>query len=485
MIDQENIGSRYVWKYDNENVLQSSVYIREVSLLIFMCLLIPQAFLKRHSDISVRVPERVSKARASITEKDIRTWFTDLENNLKFLGVEDVLKDPTRVFNTDETCIQLAPSTGKVIGETKWRNIYEVAPGAEKSTLTFLGTFSASGEMPTPMIIYPYQRLPKDIGERVPDDFLIGTSESGWMRSETFYEFMANAFIPWVDDNGIKKPVILFIDGHKTHVSLQVSALCEERQVILYLLPPNTTHILQPADVGAFRPLKHYWRQEVKDFQNENPNSVVRRRDVAPMIKKALSKIPKTAIVNGFRACDLCPLNPDNVDYAKCLDVEVIHTEETSPRPNSSSDNPTQDDIKTTLNVLNYFIGEKTINDCRMGQSVNVDFMELVKKITTYGNEPRNENKSSTLSAETLDVVDQNSASIISMSEQNDNDIDELPDINSNPLISIEPSHEILDEDGADTIEVQFSELDFLLSAVNHDPSGEDLVSSQRSSSGG
>ena len=33
--------------------------------------------------------------------------------------------------------------------------------------------------------------------------------------------------------------------------TMQVSKYCEENQVILYLLPPNTTHILQPADVEA------------------------------------------------------------------------------------------------------------------------------------------------------------------------------------------------------------------------------------------
>ena len=254
-----------------------------------------------------------------------------------------------------------------MIGIAKWKNVYEVAPGPEKSNLTFLGTFSASGEIVSPMVIYPYQRLPKDIKDRVPSDFVIGLSESGWMKSETFFEFMANAFIPWVDESGIKKPVILFVDGHQTHISLQVSSLCEEHQVILYLLPPNTTHILQPADVGAFRPLKHYWRQAVKQFQIENPNNVVQRRDVAPMLKKDLDKIPKSAITNGFRACGLCPLNPNNVDYTKCLDVEVVDEEGTSQ--NNNSDDPSCDEIKTTLKVLTHFVGERKMNECRAGQT--------------------------------------------------------------------------------------------------------------------
>lgn len=149
-----------------------------------------QAFLRRNKDISVRVPERVSKARVGITESAIRDWFKGLHDNLEAMNSLEILQDPTRIFNTDETCVQLCPETGKVLGVKSWRNIYEVAPGPEKSTLTFLGTFSATGEMPTPMIIYPYVRVPKDIRENVPESFFIGTSDSGWMKSETFYEFL-------------------------------------------------------------------------------------------------------------------------------------------------------------------------------------------------------------------------------------------------------------------------------------------------------
>ena len=149
-----------------------------------------QAFMRRHSGLSVRTPERVSKARAGVTERAIRDWFANLHTELSSMNALSLFEHPERVFNTDETCMQLAPSTGKVIGMKKWRNVYELAPGPEKSTLTFLGTFSASGEIPTPMIIYPYQRLPKDIQEKIPEDFEIGFSEKGWMTTATFYCFL-------------------------------------------------------------------------------------------------------------------------------------------------------------------------------------------------------------------------------------------------------------------------------------------------------
>ena len=273
--------------------------------------------------MSIRTPERVSKARAGVTEKNIRDWFLRLNNYIEENNLQEMMRDPSRIFNCDETCIRLCPDTGKVLGMRGWKNIYEVAPGPEKSTLTFLGTFGATGVNVTPMIIFPYVRLPRDIAQSVPSEFFMATTDSGWMKSETFYEYMANAFNPWLEEQNIIKPVIMFVDGHRTHLSMQISKFCEDNHIVLYLLPPNTTHMLQPADVGAFKPLKDFWRQEVIDFQRSNPNLVVKRRDVAPLLSKVLQKIPSSAIVNGFRATGLYPCDPNAIDYSKCLEVRI------------------------------------------------------------------------------------------------------------------------------------------------------------------
>lgn len=308
--------------------------------------------MKRHPNLSIRTPERVSKARCGVSEENIRAWFTNLRTNLEKMNALDVLNDPKRIFNMDESCIQLSPSTGKVIAMTGWKNIYEVAPGPEKSNLTFLGSFSAHGDIVAPMIIYPYYRVPKDIANAVPQSFTIGTSESGWMKAETFFEFIQNAFINYLVREKVQRPVILFVDGHKTHMSLQVSTLCEDNNIILYLLPPNTTHILQPADVGPFKPLKAYWRQTVVDFQRENPNCVVRRKNIAPLLEKVLQRITRDSITNGFRACGIYPFNPNAVDYSKCLDV--LHTEEDGNDPDTVDPEETQHNYEEALKVLKH-----------------------------------------------------------------------------------------------------------------------------------
>ena len=322
--------------------------------------------MRRHSSLSVRTPERVSKARVGITESSIREWFKELQLNIKDNNWENIFEDASRIFNSDESNIQLCPKTGKVIGLRGWKNVYELGPAPEKSTLTFLGTFSARGDIVQPMIIFPYLRVPKDIVRSVPNEFMIGATETGWMRSETFYEFISNGFIPYLDEHNIPKPVILFVDGHKTHLSMQVSKYCEENQVILYLLTPNTTHILQPADVSVFKPLKVYWRDEVHAFQRKNPNTVVRRADVGSMLLNVLRKVKPSSIINGFRVTGLYPLEPNNVDYTKCLDITV---EDENDIPDTQSPDTgggsSLNDYTIAKAIIIKEIGEETFNNCK------------------------------------------------------------------------------------------------------------------------
>ena len=103
-----------------------------------------QLFMNRHKELTVRTPERVSKARAGISKVFIERWFDELKANLEKLNAQNLMENPKRVYNLDETNLQLCPDTGKVIGIRGWKNIYEITPGPEKSTLTFIGNFNAS-----------------------------------------------------------------------------------------------------------------------------------------------------------------------------------------------------------------------------------------------------------------------------------------------------------------------------------------------------
>lgn len=71
-------------------------------------------FLKRHPQISVREAEGVTKARAVVTEEYIRSWFRDFQEFLDKNNCREIMENPSRIFNGDESGFALCPKTGTV-----------------------------------------------------------------------------------------------------------------------------------------------------------------------------------------------------------------------------------------------------------------------------------------------------------------------------------------------------------------------------------
>ncbi|KAJ8928694.1 hypothetical protein NQ314_018704 [Rhamnusium bicolor] len=105
-------------------------------------------------------------------------------------------------------------------------------------------------------------------------------------------------------------------------MTMQLSEFCDQNSIILYALPPNTTHILQPADVSIFKPLKTELKKTVTKWQTlpQNLNRSVTKIIFCQVFKEALDNTDmENHIQNGFRKCGLYPFDPNNVDYTKSI----------------------------------------------------------------------------------------------------------------------------------------------------------------------
>lgn len=67
-----------------------------------------KGFLKRHKEISCRVSQNLTKARADVTEIGIRDWFQRVQNYVDENQIQAIIEDPTRIFNCDETAFFLS-----------------------------------------------------------------------------------------------------------------------------------------------------------------------------------------------------------------------------------------------------------------------------------------------------------------------------------------------------------------------------------------
>nr|XP_022903903.1 uncharacterized protein LOC111416181 [Onthophagus taurus] len=196
-------------------------------------------------------------------------------------------------------------------------------------------SFSASGLTCAPLIIYPCKRIPEKISQTVKDpDWGIGRSDNGWMTAETFYYYVKNVFHRFLVKNNIQFPVLLFLDGHKSHLTYELSLLYNELNIEVIALYPNANRILQPCDVAVFRPIKMRWKRAVREFYEQNPGEVLYKMTFAPLLEKVLANnIKRDILINGFRACGLFPFNPDAIDYTKCLGNKNERPEIKMPPP--------------------------------------------------------------------------------------------------------------------------------------------------------
>lgn len=107
-------------------------------------------FLKRNPEITKKNTEIISKARAAVSEEKIRDWFEELDTYLINENCRNILDDPTRIFNCDETVLQICPKSGRVLGPRDIKDFYEVTQGHEKECITVLCMYSADGTVPPP-----------------------------------------------------------------------------------------------------------------------------------------------------------------------------------------------------------------------------------------------------------------------------------------------------------------------------------------------
>ena len=122
--------------------------------------------------------------------------------------------------------------------------------------------FNAFGDYLPPLIVYPGQRF-RDTGISDFPEATYGHSDNGWMDGELFVAWL-HQFESYVTAKQKTKPVLLFVDGHSTHMTRSTAQFCADKNIVLYCLLANATHILQPCDVGLFSPMKSAWKRSVK-----------------------------------------------------------------------------------------------------------------------------------------------------------------------------------------------------------------------------
>ena len=97
----------------------------------------------------------------------------------------------------------------------------------------------------------------------LPYDWTIGVSDNGWTNNELGITWLCTVFNKYTKDCTKGRYRLLVLDGHKSHITDEFKQFCRQNDIITLCMPPHSSHILQPLDVGCFSSLKNLYRQEV------------------------------------------------------------------------------------------------------------------------------------------------------------------------------------------------------------------------------
>ena len=114
---------------------------------------------------------------------------------------------------------------------------------------------------------------------------------------------------------------LLIIDGHESHNSLAFQNLCKESKIITLYMPPHSSHLLQPPDVGCFSPLKRAYGDEISGLARDHINHID-KITFLPAFRKAFERsFTEANIRASFRGAGVVPYDPGAV--LSKLDVKL------------------------------------------------------------------------------------------------------------------------------------------------------------------
>ena len=177
-------------------------------------------------------------------------------------------------------------------------------------------------------------------------------SDSGWVNTElflTWLQFFAQSIPP-------SRPVLLILDGHSSHVSIQAIECARSNGIHMLCLPAHTTHILQPLDVGVFKSFKSYYYKACKKRIAEHPNRVITTDQIASLVGTAWPQaLTPVNIMSGFKKCGIYPINPGEVADRQLAPSTLFNSSSspTSPvnKPDASPDTSWPDTSPDTSSV--------------------------------------------------------------------------------------------------------------------------------------
>lgn len=228
---------------------------------------------------------------------------------------------PHNIVNMDEKgfLIGVLSRSKRVFSRELWekKEVTAALQDGSREWITLLAAICADGEVLPPGIIYASQNSTlRDTWvagiKAGKHDVFVGSTLSGWSNNE-----VGLAWLEQVYDRCTKKKArygrdwrLLIVDGHGSHLTMDFINYCDEHRILLAILPPHSTHTLQPLDVVMFKPLSTAYSSALTTYLHKSQGLIpIKKGDFFPLFWEAwVASFRKQLVEKSFSATGIWPM---------------------------------------------------------------------------------------------------------------------------------------------------------------------------------
>jgi hypothetical protein len=288
-------------------------------------------FTKRRAELQTRFSRAYDFQRALCEDPDIMAaWFELVSNMRAKYGIDD-----TDFYNFDETGFMMGVITSAPVVTRSDRigRRKKVQPG-NREWVTAIACVSGDGFAVPPFLVvkgqYHLENWYTEGG--LPPSWAIKTTANGWTDNETGLDWIRH-----FDQHTTARTKgafrMLVVDGHESHQTVEFQAFCKEKNIISVSLPPHSSHLTQPLDVGCFSPLKVAYGREIESFIKSSVTHITKVEFFLAFQAAYKKAFTKENILGGFRGAGLVPFDPDAVISKLDVQIQTPDVLRSSPPP--------------------------------------------------------------------------------------------------------------------------------------------------------
>jgi hypothetical protein len=267
----------------------------------------------------------------NLNERAVATFY----RNLKDL-YDKHRYEPSNIWNADESGCQAGRNgVGRALAKVGTRNVRQVMPN-EQEHVTMLTCINGDGEYIPNLYIFKGKQRKDEYVSLCEAGAIYAMQDKAWVTGYIFFKWLDHFLRHLHLRGGISQTNrhLLILDGHGSHVTLDVIKKAREHGLDLLTLPSHTSHALQPLDVSIFKPFKTAFKVYRDMWVTNNKGMRTRKTTLAQWISKSLkAALTPQNIQSGFRATGIWPY--DNKKMGSKMTPSAAYREELEPHLDS------------------------------------------------------------------------------------------------------------------------------------------------------